>query len=120
MGPAFARTIADSGGVRAQACDDTKRVAVLAMLLLPLRRLSVPLKKAKTQSLAQHISREALKWRAKDGDAVTLLHSEAEELARMHAQGGGAGESLEAEGLGRPRCGGTRQAVAACALTSPP
>lgn len=62
----LARNILDS--------DDSKRVACITALLLPLRCVQVPLKKGKTQPLTKHIIRESLKWRAKDADQASQLH----------------------------------------------
>ncbi|KAK3278686.1 hypothetical protein CYMTET_13393 [Cymbomonas tetramitiformis] len=58
------------------------RILLLASLLLPLRKCTIPVKK-KQVPLASHIVREALKMRTKDAEGVAALHAAADKLAAL-------------------------------------
>lgn len=90
---------------------EEKRTLQIAAMLLPLRACEAPGAKGKMQAASVVILRESIKWRAKDGDNVQMLHDTAAELVRiagMLDQGslqtpslsasadGSAGESLAA------------------------
>jgi len=66
---------------------EERRLALLAALLLQLRAAEAPAKKKGARApAAAHIVREALKWRARDADAVAEAHAAAPELLRLHAR----------------------------------
>jgi hypothetical protein len=66
---------------------EERRLALLAALLLPLRAAEAPGKKKGARAPATaHVVREALKWRARDADAVAEAHAAAPELLRLHAR----------------------------------
>lgn len=52
-------------------------------MLLPLRSCEAPGAKGKLQPAPVVILRESIKWRAKDGDSVQMLHDTAAELLRI-------------------------------------
>ena len=62
----------------------------LAALLLPLRELTVPLKKGRTEPLATHITGKSLKRSNDVVNAVALLHAELPTLAHLYTQVKGA------------------------------
>ncbi|KAK9810386.1 hypothetical protein WJX72_009795 [[Myrmecia] bisecta] len=66
---------------------EERRLALLAALLLPLRKCetSAPKGKNKKVPLAEFIVRESIKWRGKDADAVKALHEEAGHLLNVYA-----------------------------------
>eukprot|EP00887_Chlorella_sp_A99_P006656 scaffold3.g6656.t1 len=80
---------------------DARRQLLLAALLLPLRALSVRGHKGRPMSVPAHVVREALKWPAKDADAVDALHAAAPRLLAIAARLQG----LEGEDGGLPGAG---------------
>lgn len=62
------------------------RLTLLAAALMPLRGMALRTAKGKDISLASHVMRESLKYRAKDADAVDALHASAPRLAAVHRQ----------------------------------
>lgn len=65
---------------------DSRRRCMLAAVLLPLADVQVPAAKGKRISAASHVVREALKWKAKDAEAVDVIHSTAPELIAVYKQ----------------------------------
>ncbi|EFN53192.1 hypothetical protein CHLNCDRAFT_137012 [Chlorella variabilis] len=65
---------------------DARRRCLLAAVLLPVADLQVPAAKGKATSAAAHVVREALKWKAKDAEAVDALHAAAPQLAAIYRQ----------------------------------
>ncbi|PSC76867.1 CCA tRNA nucleotidyltransferase 2 [Micractinium conductrix] len=63
---------------------EAQRRCMLAAVLLPLAGLTVPAAKGKPVSAAAHVVRDSLKWKAKDADAVDVLHSAAPELIAVY------------------------------------
>lgn len=63
---------------------DTKRQTILGALLLPLRHGRVPYNKNKMQSMATHIVRDSLKWKAKDAEMIDLMHEVAPKLVSAY------------------------------------
>jgi hypothetical protein len=78
---------------------DASKQFLIASLLLPLRHLTYKGAKGRLQSLSFHVVRESLKWKAKDCDAVEVLHGAAPELLAVHhmlaCMGEGEGEGGE-------------------------
>ena len=66
-----------------QNTDVEKQAAYLAALLLPLRDITVPLKKGKTEPAASHVIGKSLKWPNAVVNAVTLMHTELPSLAHI-------------------------------------
>jgi hypothetical protein len=66
--------------------EEARRLARLAALLLPLRLASAPGQGRRPAPLPSRIMREALKWRAKDGEAVAALQAAAPVLLAVHEQ----------------------------------
>jgi tRNA nucleotidyltransferase/poly(A) polymerase len=82
----------------AQVSLEDRRLLLLAALLLPLRRCTVVGAKGKTQSMAAHVIRDSLKWKAKDVELIDTMHAVAPRLVDVHRQlgsssGGGGGDS---------------------------
>jgi len=75
---------------KVQLGPEEMRLCRLAALLLPLRDVEVPKAKGKggkhSASLPAFILRESLKRRAKDGEALALMHKEAGELLALWPQ----------------------------------
>jgi tRNA nucleotidyltransferase/poly(A) polymerase len=82
---------------------EDRRLLLLAALLLPLRRCTVLGAKGKTQSMAAHVIRDSLKWKAKDVELVETMHGVAPRLLDVHRQlgsssSGGGGVDASSEG----------------------
>lgn len=71
---------------------EERRLLLLAALLLPLRKLTYKVK-AKQAAASSYIIRESIKWRTKDVDGTALLHAQVEELAAVHRELAGLGET---------------------------
>ncbi|KAH7619045.1 hypothetical protein Ndes2526B_g05994 [Nannochloris sp. 'desiccata'] len=65
---------------------EDRRLLLLAALLLPLRRCTVLGPKGRTQSMAAHVIRDSLKWKAKDVELIDTLHTVAPRLLGVHRQ----------------------------------
>lgn len=84
---------------------DARRRCMLAAVLLPLAGVTVPAAKGKPISAAHHVVREALKWKAKDAEAVDALHSTASELVAVYQQLAGQPDGVPAPEQLRVRLG---------------
>ena len=69
-----------------QGTEEQQQVGCLAALLVPLRDLTVPLKKGKTEPLASYITGKSLKRGNDITNSVALLHAELPTLAHLYEQ----------------------------------
>ena len=65
-------------------------MASITALLLPLRDVTVPLKKGRTEPLSSHIINNSLKWKKSDSASTATVHAELPALAELHAAVAGA------------------------------
>eukprot|EP00879_Flechtneria_rotunda_P017089 GHRR01017897.1.p1 GENE.GHRR01017897.1~~GHRR01017897.1.p1 ORF type:complete len:250 (+),score=108.62 GHRR01017897.1:245-994(+) len=63
---------------------DSRRLFLLAALLLPLRSMQYNFKANKQQPASAHVIRESLKWRVKEAEGVAQLHGQVSQLAEVH------------------------------------
>lgn len=112
----LASGIAAWGGVpgAAPACDDDRRVALLAAWLSPLRSVLAP-SSPKPTPLPQHVLREALKLRGKDAEGVARLHASSDAFAPLLAPGAPTPSRARLGRLLRSAKGSWRTAIALAA-----
>jgi tRNA nucleotidyltransferase/poly(A) polymerase len=76
----------DAAEVEVSVSLEDRRLVLLAALLLPLRRCTVLGAKGRMQSMAAHVIRDSLKWKAKDVELIDTMHIVAPRLLDVHRQ----------------------------------